>query len=289
MSGGSLRSLRDEALEQQRHARRVDLGDAQAVADRGVGRRAAALAEDVARAREAHDVVHGEEVRLVASSAISASSCSIAWRGRAGHARAASGGGRPPRELAQPARGRVSVRARSRAGIRSAARRARTCNARRCRASPASSSGGCNSAMRAIGRRWRSPFGIQRAARLLDRGAESRCGQHVLQRATAARVHVHVAGRDERQARARGRAPAARSSRRRSRPVVSSSTAIQSLSGNSSCEPTSLGLFRRGARQPQAEHAREARGGRRCGPARSRRGRGGSDDTRPCAPRAGRA
>jgi hypothetical protein len=36
----------DEALEQQRHARRVDLGDAQAVADRRVGRRAAALAQD---------------------------------------------------------------------------------------------------------------------------------------------------------------------------------------------------------------------------------------------------
>ncbi len=40
---------RDEALEQQVHARRVDLGDAQAVADRRVGRRAAALAEDALR------------------------------------------------------------------------------------------------------------------------------------------------------------------------------------------------------------------------------------------------
>ena len=57
---------RDEALEQQRHARRVDLGDAQAVADGGIGGRAASLAEDAARAREAHDVVHGQEIRLVA-------------------------------------------------------------------------------------------------------------------------------------------------------------------------------------------------------------------------------
>ena len=56
---------RDEALEQQIEARRIDLGDPEAIADRGIGRRAAALAEDALRAREAHDVVHGEEVRRV--------------------------------------------------------------------------------------------------------------------------------------------------------------------------------------------------------------------------------
>ena len=38
--------LRDEALEQHAHPRRIDLGDAERVADRRVGRRAAALAED---------------------------------------------------------------------------------------------------------------------------------------------------------------------------------------------------------------------------------------------------
>ncbi len=53
---------RDEALEQQVHAGRVDRGDAQAVADRRVGGRAAALAEDAPRAREADDVVHGQEI-----------------------------------------------------------------------------------------------------------------------------------------------------------------------------------------------------------------------------------
>ncbi len=57
--------LGDEALEQHRHARRIDLGDAQCVADRRVGRRAAALAEDAAAARERDDVVHGEKVGLV--------------------------------------------------------------------------------------------------------------------------------------------------------------------------------------------------------------------------------
>ena len=56
---------RDEALEQKIEARRIDLGDPEAEADRGIGRRAAALAEDAARAREAHDVVHGEKIGRV--------------------------------------------------------------------------------------------------------------------------------------------------------------------------------------------------------------------------------
>ncbi len=55
----------NETLEQQRDLLRRHLGDEQAVAHHRVGRRAAALAQDVARAREAHDVVHGEEVVLV--------------------------------------------------------------------------------------------------------------------------------------------------------------------------------------------------------------------------------
>ena len=58
---------RDEALEQQPAAHRIDRGDAQAVAHRRIGRRAAALAEDVLRARVAHDVVDGEKIgRVVA-------------------------------------------------------------------------------------------------------------------------------------------------------------------------------------------------------------------------------
>ena len=56
---------RDEALEQQTGALRVHRGDAQAVTHHAVGRRATALAQDVLRAREGHDVVDGEEVVLV--------------------------------------------------------------------------------------------------------------------------------------------------------------------------------------------------------------------------------
>jgi hypothetical protein len=62
--GRLLALLRDEALEQQVDLDGIDRGDAEAVAHGGIGRRAAALAEDglVARAGEAHDVVDGEEI-----------------------------------------------------------------------------------------------------------------------------------------------------------------------------------------------------------------------------------
>ncbi len=57
---------RDEALEQHVHARRIDLGDAERIADRRVGRGAAALAQDAAPARKLDEVVHGQEIALVA-------------------------------------------------------------------------------------------------------------------------------------------------------------------------------------------------------------------------------
>ena len=56
---------RDETLEQEIGAVGIDLGDAEAKADGGIGGRAAALAEDALRARVAHDVVDGEEVGRV--------------------------------------------------------------------------------------------------------------------------------------------------------------------------------------------------------------------------------
>jgi hypothetical protein len=57
--------LRDEALEQHRGARRVDLGDAERVAHRRIGRRAAPLAQDALPARPGDDVVHGQEIGRV--------------------------------------------------------------------------------------------------------------------------------------------------------------------------------------------------------------------------------
>ena len=56
----------NETLKQHRGASRVNLGDAQAIAHRRVGRAAASLAQDALRARKAYDVMHGQEVLLVA-------------------------------------------------------------------------------------------------------------------------------------------------------------------------------------------------------------------------------
>ena len=57
--------LADEALEQQVVATGIDRGDAEDIAHRRVGRRAAALAQDAARAGEGDDAVHGQEVGRV--------------------------------------------------------------------------------------------------------------------------------------------------------------------------------------------------------------------------------
>ena len=66
MSGGSLRVGGDEALEQQGVLVGLDGGDAERVAQGGVGRRAAALAQDLLGLREADDLVDREEVGRVA-------------------------------------------------------------------------------------------------------------------------------------------------------------------------------------------------------------------------------
>ncbi len=55
----------DEALEQQIDLGRIDRGDAEHVADGGVGRRSPALAENADAARIADDVVHGEKIMRV--------------------------------------------------------------------------------------------------------------------------------------------------------------------------------------------------------------------------------
>ena len=63
----------------------------------------------------------------------------------------------------------------------------------------ASSSGGCSSGEALDRAQVTFAVGKQREPRLLDRGADARRGEHVLQRAAATRVHVHVPGGDERQ------------------------------------------------------------------------------------------
>ena len=57
---------RDEAFEQKIEALGIDLGDAEAIADRRIGGGTAPLAKNVLAAGKAHDVVHGQEIRRVA-------------------------------------------------------------------------------------------------------------------------------------------------------------------------------------------------------------------------------
>ena len=54
--------LRQETLEEQLHADRIDRSDAERIADRAVGGRAAALHQDALLAAVAHDVPHDQEI-----------------------------------------------------------------------------------------------------------------------------------------------------------------------------------------------------------------------------------
>ena len=55
----------NKTLEEEVHLGGVHAGDAQGEADGGIGRRSAALAEDLLAATEFHDLVHGQEIALV--------------------------------------------------------------------------------------------------------------------------------------------------------------------------------------------------------------------------------
>ena len=206
-------------------------GDAEREAHRRIGRRAAALAEDVPAAREADDVVHGEEVRLVAAArAISASSFSISCALRALLAGVAF---RPAPahavfgQLAQPAASACGRPAPVRAGY-SYSQLAAGRNVQRCgdahafrpaaaadRSPPAP--GACAGGVR----RWGT--GACRLAASVVRMADR--GHRVLQRAPAAHVHVHVAAGDGRHAQRARRVPAVAAAARASSAPRCSSTA----------------------------------------------------------------
>ena len=102
--------LADEALEQRVAAYRVDLGDAQAVADGRVGGRAPTLAQDALAARELDDVVDGQEIRLVLQVADQAQLFLDLGGDRLGHALREAARGAGLRLLAQVGGGRVARR-----------------------------------------------------------------------------------------------------------------------------------------------------------------------------------
>jgi hypothetical protein len=57
--------LRDEAFEQHRHPRRIDLGNAQRETHCGISRRATPLAEDAAATGKTDDVINGQKKGFV--------------------------------------------------------------------------------------------------------------------------------------------------------------------------------------------------------------------------------
>ena len=74
--GRLLALLGNEALEQKLAGRRIDRGDAEAIADRAVRRRPAPLAQDrrIEAAGERDDVVDGQEIAREIEPSISGSS-----------------------------------------------------------------------------------------------------------------------------------------------------------------------------------------------------------------------
>jgi hypothetical protein len=191
--------LADEALEQHAHARRIDLGDAQAVAHRRVGRRAASLAQDALRARKADDVVHGEEVGLVGEVGDQRQFMLDRLAHLVRHAVGVTAAGLVVGRLAQPGGRRFARRhdllrvlvaqfvEREAAALRDRERLGQ--QLRRVDALQPIAR-----AQIALGIRQQTPAG------LCQRRLVAHRGQHVLQPLACTRMHVHIACRHQRQA-----------------------------------------------------------------------------------------
>ena len=190
---------RDEALEQQARARGVDLRDVQAIADGRIGRGAAPLAEDARAAGELHDVVDREEIVFVAEGR---DEREFVPQLREDFRRRARGVA-PCRaffdQLCKPARRRFPFRHDLQrifvAQLIDAERAARGDRER-------FSEHGLRVQLRQPDPRTQVALGIreERVPGLRNRHAQADRGERVLQRAARTGMHVHVAGRDERQA-----------------------------------------------------------------------------------------
>ena len=192
---------RHEAIEQHVDLGGVHRGDGEAIADDGVGGRAAPLAEDVLGAREVDDVAHGEEVLGVAERV---DELQLAHDERAhllGDAVGEAPVGALPGELFQ-------IRLRCLAGRRRLVgvfvdelveiERARRGDLQRARERFLVAA----EQARHLQRPLEMPLGVgfQLEAGLADGRLLAHAGEHVLQRAAVRRVVEHVAGSDERRA-----------------------------------------------------------------------------------------
>ncbi len=210
---------RDEALEQEIEALGVDLGDAEAEADRGVRRRAAALAEDALAAREAHDVVDGEEVGRVAEPGDQLELVLDLGAHLVRHAVRIAQGGALPGQLLEVllhahARGRRIDRVVVAQLVQGKAAGVDDLEAARERFRMAAEQA------QDLGRRLQVALGIrfEAEARLVDRAMLADAGQHVLQRPALGHVVEHVAGREQAACGSAAASPASASIRAASSP-----------------------------------------------------------------------
>jgi hypothetical protein len=189
--------LRDEALEQELLLCGIDLGNLQGVADGGIGRRAAPLAENAPAASVADDVLDRQEKRLVAKLG---DEQELPFDEIPDFLRCA-GGKAPlqslPGELAQPAR-RGFVRGDELFGILVAQLLQRKT------AALSDACGLCEQFGRIDLRKMHAQpqmalgAGVKRVAASLHCRAQADGGQRVLQGLSRAHVHVHIARRDQR-------------------------------------------------------------------------------------------
>ncbi len=195
----------DEALEQQLGARRIDLGDAERIADRGVGRRASALTQNMLLARIFDQIMHRQEKVLIAQLGNQTELLLDQFAHRL-------------RDTPRPAalQARLGQGAQMRAGRQAGRHEFGGVLIVQLRQREDTAFGDRNTL---IEQRWRiemaqlrqraqMPLGIriQPLAGLIDRAAVAHGSQHILQGAARAQVHVHIAGGDGRQAAALGEA-----------------------------------------------------------------------------------
>ena len=242
---------RDESLEQHGHARRVHLGDAERVAGGGVRRRAPPLAQDAAGAGELDEVVHRQEIGLVAELCDQRELALDELPDRRWH---------PCRPA--PHRTLFDQAAQVKLGRRACRHDLlRVFVAKLVEREPAALG---NLACRVEERlriQRRDPreraehsfaVRVKRIAGPRDRRLQSHGGQHVLHRAPPALVHVHVAGRD------RGERKLAGERRQAPEPLAVGARGRElhrepEAAGETLAQPLAFCCRRLGTRQPQDE------------------------------------
>ena len=249
---------RDEALHQHADARRVHFGDAQHVARHRVGGRAAPLADDAAAAGEAHDVVHGEEIRFVLQLGDQGQLAVDLFLHAVGHAAGPAPARAFAAQFAQPGGGRVALGHHfARVFVLQLVQGEGAARGHGQRFGQ--QLGRVGLCQRVTGAQVAFAVGEQAFAGFAHRGAVADGGDRVLQGAPAARVHVHVAGGHQRQAQ-RGAQLAQLLQAARVAGAAVQPHRDPAAAGERGLDPGPVRGHRRIARHPQRQHAVGAAG-----------------------------